>query len=1336
MAGNTDEDRPDKGRGKLDATGEFFSVGAPLHAVRAGYVKRRADDLLFETVVAGRYAHLIAPDRSGKSSLIAATAARLENNGCKVAVLDLEQIGVRDGGTDAGRWYYNVAYRLLRQLRIRFDLQGWWQDKSFLSNRQRLVEFYSEVVLAQVSERIVVFIDEIQCIEDLPYADQLLASIRAAHNARTTDPEFSRLAFVMSGECDPISLVEEPELSPFNVTQAVPLDDFSREDLALFATELNLEPATAAAALDRIYYWTSGQPYLTQKLARAVSREVPDEDVEAQIDHIASTQIGGRAALHSEPHMSHIHRTIVKDRARSEPLLNLYGKLRKGIEVPADLGSSLQRRLMAVGLVVIDADGNLAVRNRLYRDVFTARWANENLPTRLRVPLAVAGAMLLIVLVPFWYTQWLPQPYVRVLTNTGSDLAVASAAHENLQSFPGHAETADSLYRSFLEQRARLTSDPEEIRLLAEQVASLPDTGRLPDEIEAGFWDRLTAAALRVEDRDAALLNNLRSLVLSTAGRRQRAATLVADDYPLLLSTIPALPAGDTVFDPVNMLLTAAEGAAISQWSYTPQGVNVREPWAVTALEVSPLVRRLFVDREGAVQRIGLTLNISHPRMNDLRIKIIAPSGRTVEIETGVDRASSADDIRIPGTQLSDLIGESLAGTWSISVRDEAMGVGGHLVGWNLQLNSQGAVEYFQRGLNIPDPVEIETDNIWFDRSGRYAVARATQSDSARIWDLAFGEPLRAIAVSESESLIGLDASARHLVTATQDAVNIWETSSGDRVATLPIGAASRTAQLTPDGSSLFVVRRGDVETEIEVWSLDGSGIRHSVTVAGSPSRIALSGDGTRVAIADFDRAVRLWDMATSELLGQFDLALQPSEIQLSADGTTLGAVYAQSGLSLWNVEHTEKPLFEDVANGSWYLAFAPSGSRVVAGRPDTGFQIYDSQSGALIGPALGLRGSGSQRDIVAFSHDEEMLITGDPGEQLRVWRVPAAGPSTLGVAAREHSIWSPSASNPLLAVPGGETLIIGDPSGHVHLLPVGSSLDDVAAASEDVSYIGHGAPIRLLTVDSGGSIVASVAEDDTIRVWRTDSGEPLPWSTAFGGVTRMALSPNARVLGLLAGARIVLIDISNGAIVADIDVAGRARDLSFSAQGSLYVGVETGALMHLQNNTDLGWQVRQVWQGEKAIHRLQSSPRGDFLVMVDSDNVAAQFSLADGRLSDKRLELPAQIEEVAFDSSGSRVYFRTLRWVHRASSSIAGLTWADAVLVPSPPRGAGMVFALDTSGERVVRRAFLPVARNGYIELAEIDIAGSASAGLFGRRSELLSDWEARVSATLREGS
>jgi len=1333
VAGESGDKNDGEQRSNTDATGEFFSVGVPLHAVRAGYIRRRADEQLYDAVMAGRYAHVVAPDRSGKSSLIAATAARLESNDYKVAILDLEQIGDRDGGSDSGRWYYSVAYRLLRQLRIRFDLQSWWQDKSILSSRQRLFEFYSEVILQNVSERVVVFVDEIQCIENLPNADQLLTSIRAAHNARTTDPDFSRLCFVLLGECDPVSLIQETELSPFNVTQQIQLGDFSREDLELFATELNLSQDDARLALDRIYFWTNGQPYLSQKLARAVARESGADNIQELVDRIATTQIAGRAALHSEPHMSHIHRGIVNDDKRCESLLNLYGKIRKGIEVPADLGSALQRRLMAIGLLVIDEESNVEVRNRLYRLVFTARWANENLPADFKAPAIVAGVLLLFAIIPFWYTQWLPSPYVRTLASVEVSLPEAITAYENYRSFPGHTDTAESLFRVFLERRALVSSDELEIQQLARMVAELPNAGRRAEEFVASFWDRQSKLAVREEDRDGALLAKIQSLVLATSGRRQRAASLVNEDYPFLLTTLPAMSGRTAVFDPVGMTMTAATGAEISQYSYTPQGVQRRQPWSVTALEVSPLVRRVIVDREGTASRIGLTLNISHARLADLRIKIIAPSGRAVEIETGMERASSNDDIRIPNSQLREFIGESLSGTWSISVRDESLGVAGQLVGWNLKLNSQGAVERFQRGLNIPDPVERETDDIWFDPTGRYAVARAMQSDSARLWDLVFAEPVRAIALNENEILIGLDASAHHLVTATQDRVNLWNTSTGDRVASLLVGAGSSKAVLTPDRSRLFVERRGDLESRLEIWSLEDGAIVAEVVVPGVPALVAIDASGSRVAIADFDRAVRVWDFASMELLGQFDLPAQPGAISLSADGSTLGVVYPNVGFSLWSVSDPQRPLMQEFGKGHWQFAFSPSGSIVAVGRPETGFQIFNSADGALIGPPLGVRNAGSGKDMLAFSQDERVLLTGTSDSNTRIWRVPAA--NIVAGSIRQpatHTIWSPAADRPLVVALDGTFAVIGDTSGHVHIVPSNATLTELADISEDISFIGHNSEVRLLSIAPSSNLAASVATDNTVRLWNTSSGEPLAYIVEISGapVSHMAFSPNAEYLGLVSGNRVSVVDVSDGTMVAEYDSGSAFSGLTFSAADQLYLGGEDGSLQLLSHRADSNWSLQQVWQGPERIRLLKASPRGDFLILVDQSNLASQFMLAEGRIGDSTLQLPSEVQEVVFDANASRAYFRSPRWVHRASLSTHGLIWTDALFIPRTLNGAGIIRGDGTPASRVTHRMYLPVARNGYVEIIELGFGGSSSTGLFGNKEELLKEWRERITA------
>ncbi len=1332
MNDESTEQHPSGERHEMDNTGEFFSVGAPLHAVRAGYVRRKADDLLHDTVVSGRYAHVLAPDRSGKSSLVAAIAARLEANDFKVAILDLAQIGERDGGGDPGRWYYNVAYRILRQLRIRYDLQTWWHDKSILSNRQRLVEFYSEIVLHHVPERIVVFIDEIQCIENLSFADQLLASIRAAHNARTTDPDFSRLTFVLLGECDPVSLLSEPELSPFNVTQQIVLDDFTRDDLEIFATELNLDQDDAEVALDRIYYWTRGQPYLSQKLARQVAREGIQGDVAEQVDHIALTQLAGRAALHSEPQMSHIHRVIAGDSKQKEALLTLYGRIRKGIEVPADLGSALQRRLMAVGLVEIDHDGRLRVRNRLYGAVFTARWANENLPTRLRVPAMAAGLLLLLVLVPFWYTQWLPRPYMSVLTSPSVELETALSAYENLRSFPGHADTANNLFRAFVEQRALVAVTTEDADAIARLAMELPGHEGLPNAIRASYWDRQSLSALREERRDDALLATLEALVVPTSRRRQRAAGLVADDYPLLLASVPGQQGNTTVFDPANMLLTSADGAQISQWSFATQELQTRDSWTVTALEVVPLVRRVIVDREGAVNRIGLTLNISHARLSDLRIKIIAPSGRIVEIETGLERSSSNDDIRIPAAQLRELLGESIAGTWSISLRDEGLGIAGQLVGWNLKLNSQGAVEEFQRGLNIPDPVERETDDVWFDSSGRYAVARAMQSDSARIWDLAFAEPVRAIAVSENETLIGLNAGARHLVTATQGGVNLWDTTSGDRVLSLGIGATSSGARLTESGTHLFVEHRGDSETRLELWSLDEGVVTAELVVAGSPSLVAIDPTGARLAVADYDHAVRVWDFASGELLAQIDLKTQASQISLAAAGDVLGVVHGRSGVSLWSVAQPQRPLLQEFGDGNWQLVFAPSGTSVLAGRPAAGYQTYRSRDGKLVGPAIGVRSDAAQAFLLAYSQDEQVLFTGSPSGVTRFWRATDISSDVQdSIAPSDHAVWRPSADQVMLALPGAQGVAVGDAAGHVHVLPVGAGLADVEALRDEVSFIGHNAEILRMCVDRSGKLLASAARDNSIRIWDAATGQPLPFMPDMAGdaITGLSFSPDGSLLAVMQSASLILLDVTDGSVVADLELGEAHLGLAFADNQQVYVGGASGALRLIVRDTEGAWSMQQLWQGSRPIQLLQASPHGKYLVIVDDAGLASQLMLADGRIGEQSLAFPGPVEEVSFSSSGSRVFFRTSRWTHRATASINGLLWVDGVISPKPLNGARIVFG--PTGTDTANRAYFPAARSGFVELVELPFPGSAKPGLFGNRKDLLAEWRLRLGAS-----
>ena len=1327
----------------LDKTGEFFSVGPPLHAVKLGYVRRSADEFLYQTLVAGNYAHVMAPDRTGKSSLIAATSARLQNNGFKVAVLNLAQIGERDGGSDAGRWYYSIAYRLLRQLRLKVDLQAWWQDNSILSNRQRLVEFYVDVILQNVKGRIVVFVDEIQYVAGLPFKEHLLASIRAAHNARVTEQEFSRLSFAMFGECDPQNLALDSTMSPFSISQEIRLHDFSRKDLEVFAAELNLPVADAGPALDRIFEWTSGQPYLSQKLARSVSREKISGDIKGHIDRIAIQQLAGRGASRNEPHLSHLHRLIVEDRKNHEPLLNLYGRIRKGIEVPHDPESKIQRHLLATGFVVESGNGDLAVRNKTYETVFTARWANENLPLHWRGPAIAAVIMLLLTAIPFTYTQLLPKPYLRVMSTPTFDLETIADAYANLRSFPGHADAADRMFRSILESRARQATDRITILDVSRYARQMPQAMQLADGFIADFWDRQVNAAMRDGKRDDALLAALESLVVSTQARRRRAATLVGGDYSQLLATNPARQTDGITFNADNLQLTYFSGAQISQWSYVDQSLEPREPWTMSALEVTPLVRRVVVDRVGVADRLGLAVNVSHARLDDIRMKLIAPSGRAIELAFDQPASAANDEVRISSAQLAPLSGELLIGTWSLSLRDESMGVSGHLVGWSLSLNSQVVVESFERGLDIPEPVERASENLWFSPDGRYAIARALQSDSARLWDLDSAEAARTIAVPASEQVLGLSANAEFLVTTTQDTINMWSTASGRRSAVLEVGAAGADAIPGADGEHLLVPHRSDIDTQFELWSLSGGKVVAELSIAGAPALVAMDATGKHLAIADYDRAVRIWDMAAQEIVAQVDLASQPSQIILSAGGDSLGVVHGDEGVSLWRIDRPEVPVLQESGRGEWQIAFSQSGARFLAGNVSEGFQVYRSRDGVTSGPLLDAGVAEGDQKLLAFSADEVMVVTAAQNGIARIWSTPQTVALVTSSAPAEispgHQLWSASSDAITAISPGGERIAIGDNSGHVHILPVNTGAEEIGSEREEISFVGHRGSVVAMVFNNDASLVASAGDDGTIRIWDGVSGLPRPFygSASASTVGRMAFSPSSAQLAILGGQRAWIMEVASGAVLADIELGEQHADLTFAADGQLYLGSESGTLRSVYADRTGNWHLRTVWQGSDAIRQIEVSVARQQIVIVDGRNEARLLDIRSGRIGTIVLQLPDAATELAFSRNESRVLFKIGQWIHRALVTPQGLVWTDAVRAPKSVKGSRMAFDRSSAAGAVIGRSHgdnaddrvLVLTRDsGFAAIAAIHFNYDTGPALFGNRRELIAEWTRKV--------
>jgi hypothetical protein len=109
--------------------------------------------------------------------------------------------------------------------------------------------FFENVVLEEVAESVVVFIDEIDTTRNLDFTDDFFTTIRHMHNARAQVPALSRISFVLIGVATPSDLIQDARRTPFNIGHPVNLTDFMLEEATPLAKGLGLPEGEAMRVL-------------------------------------------------------------------------------------------------------------------------------------------------------------------------------------------------------------------------------------------------------------------------------------------------------------------------------------------------------------------------------------------------------------------------------------------------------------------------------------------------------------------------------------------------------------------------------------------------------------------------------------------------------------------------------------------------------------------------------------------------------------------------------------------------------------------------------------------------------------------------------------------------------------------------------------------------------------------------------------------------------------------------------------------------------------------------------------------------------------------------------
>lgn len=364
----------------ISSTGVFHSRGSiPLD--KPTYVPRHIDAELISSIKEGNFSYLFAARDMGKTSLRVRLSEQLQNDGWVCSFADMSALGTNIISPD--QWYYTYLFQVCRGLGLTSKLKSWWREDTGTTPADRVIEFFQTVVLAEVPENIVIWIDEAEAVltQDENYFnnDDFFAIIRSLYNARTDNPGLNRLNFVVMGVSTPMELIKDQERSPFPIGKEFILDNLALEESAPLEVGLEYFDIDRRVFLQEVFYWTSGQPFLTQRICEAVVKGEDKITNSKEVVYAYTNDLYLKKAvtIESDPHLLAIQNKILRSEHNTK-MLGLYQEIYNKQFVVYSPEDITHRTLMLSGLVRI-VSGHLAINNNIYKAKFDLDWIGQQL---------------------------------------------------------------------------------------------------------------------------------------------------------------------------------------------------------------------------------------------------------------------------------------------------------------------------------------------------------------------------------------------------------------------------------------------------------------------------------------------------------------------------------------------------------------------------------------------------------------------------------------------------------------------------------------------------------------------------------------------------------------------------------------------------------------------------------------------------------------------------------------------------------------------------------------------------------------------------------------------
>jgi len=354
----------------------YYRVGGSLPHYIPSYVKRQADEELYQGLKNGDFCCVFNSRQMGKSSLRVKTRQKLEQEGIRCTSIDMTTVGSSE--STAEKFYAGITYELWSGFFN--DVSGffpWWESQKVLPPLQRLSQFIEKELLEKFSEKVVIFIDEIDNLMNREVKDEFLGFIRACYDHRADKQQYKRVTFCLLGVVTPSDLKDRTGV-PFNIGRTIELTGFNFQEAEKSLTPGLAEKVDAPeSVLAEILDWTGGQPFLTQKLCKLIVEK--SENRQPNIENLVRSYIIENWEFYDEPeHLRTIkNRLLLIDSKVVYRRLEIYRQILQKYQIVADDHPD-QIALRLSGLVV-KHQGKLKVCNYIYESIFNLDWIEKNL---------------------------------------------------------------------------------------------------------------------------------------------------------------------------------------------------------------------------------------------------------------------------------------------------------------------------------------------------------------------------------------------------------------------------------------------------------------------------------------------------------------------------------------------------------------------------------------------------------------------------------------------------------------------------------------------------------------------------------------------------------------------------------------------------------------------------------------------------------------------------------------------------------------------------------------------------------------------------------------------